>query len=117
MFAQVKFAPLPKTDVNIFLHRFQLFTGNDGRYFGTGAFNRNAIGGFGYGVAPNPQVAGTRIGHHSVGTELDVVVNYKLHENVELQTGYSYMWGNALLNNLSDDDVRFFYGQVTVHYP
>jgi hypothetical protein len=108
IFAQLKFSPLPKTDVNLFLHRFQLYTSDDFQYFGTGAFNRNN---FGYGANPS---ANSR----SVGTGLDAVVTYKFNPNLDFQGGYSYIWGNAVWNRaFSDDDVRFAYFQVTVRYP
>jgi hypothetical protein len=109
-FLQLKLAPTAKSDLNVFLHRFQVFTGDDGRRFGTGAFNRSS---FGYGVSPS---GGN--GSHSVGTAVDVVANYKLHPRLALQAGYTYMWGNALLNQqFSDDDVRWAYFQVTAKYP
>jgi hypothetical protein len=94
--------------VNLFLHRFQLYTSDDFQYFGTGAFNRNN---FGYGANPS---ANSR----SVGTGLDAVVTYKFNPNLDFQGGYSYIWGNAVWNRaFSDDDVRFAYFQVTVRYP
>jgi hypothetical protein len=106
-FLQLKLAPFPKAGLNVMLHHFTLYTGDDARYFGTGAFNKKI---FGFGASPSR-------GHNSVGTELDVVASYKAHKNVDLQAGYSYMWGHAVFNNLSDDNVRFGYLQVTVRYP
>jgi hypothetical protein len=105
-FVQLKLKPAPKMDLNVFLHHFLLFTDDDGRHFGTGAFNRNA---FGYGV----QASG---GHRSVGTEVDVVLSYALHPRVSLQAGYSFLEGHALSNDLVDDDVRFAYFQVAARY-
>jgi hypothetical protein len=118
MFAQLKLTPFAKTDVNMFLHRFQVFTGDDGRWFGTGAFAKsNLPGGFGYGVSPS-QSSGGAGSHHSVGTAAEIVVNYNVNQFLSLQGGYSYMWGNALFNSqYTDDDVRFGYVQVTVKYP
>jgi hypothetical protein len=51
-----------------------------------------------------------------MGTELDIIADYKLHDLVALQAGYVYMWGHALFNSMADDDVRFGYLQVTVKY-
>jgi hypothetical protein len=111
-FVQLKLTPLPKSDLNLMLHRIQLYTSDDAQYFGTGAFSKQAIpGGFGFGANPSN-------GHHSVGTELDVIASYKVNKRVALQAGYSYIWGNAVFNALSsDDDVRFGYLQVMVKYP
>jgi hypothetical protein len=81
-------------------------TSDDGRHFGTGAFNKN---GFGYGLAtPNT--------HRGMGTELDIVLRHKLHERVSLLAGYSYMWGHAEWNGLPDDDTRFAFFQVAASY-
>jgi hypothetical protein len=111
-FVQLKLTPVPKSDLNIMLHHFTLLTDDDDQYFGSGAFSKQGIpGGFGFGSNPSN-------GHRGIGTELDVVANYKLTEQVALQAGYSYMWGHAVMNsNFSDDDVRFGYLQVTVNYP
>jgi hypothetical protein len=106
-FVQLKLAPFSKAGLNVMLHHFTLYTGDDARYFGTGAFNKKI---FGFGATPSR-------GHNSMATELDVVASYKAHKNVDLQAGYSYMWGHAVFNNLSDDDVRFGYLQVKVSYP
>ncbi len=105
-FAQLKLNPIPKMGVNVFLHQFTMMTDDDGRHFGTGAFNKNS---FGYGLQPSG-------GHRGMGTELDAVLSYKLNRRVDLQAGYAYMWGHALFNDLADDDVRFAYFQVTVKY-
>jgi hypothetical protein len=105
-FAQIRLKPLPKTGLDVFLHHFTKLTHDDGRRFGTGAFNKTA---FGYGrVASNS--------HRSMGTELDIVVSHKLHERVSLLAGYSYMWGHAEFNGLADDDVRFAFFQVSAKY-
>ncbi len=45
-----------------------------------------------------------------------LVTSYAIHPNVSLQAGYSYMWGHAFFNHLSDDDTRFAYFQVTARY-
>lgn len=116
-FAQLKLAPAPKTDLNVFLHRYQLFTDDDGRYFGTGAFNRSAFG-IGLdtsGCTTGP--AGELRCHRGLGTELDVVLGYSLHPRVNLQAGYAHIWGHGFFNGLADDDVRFAYLQVAVKYP
>jgi hypothetical protein len=113
-FAQLKLSPLPKTGLNLFLHHFTLLTDDDSQYRGTGAFNRNA---FGYpGRASG--------GHRGLGTEVDVVLTYKLHERVSLLAGYSFMEGHGLFNDPltkagatgNDDDTRFAYFQVSAKY-
>ena len=92
------------------LHRFQLFTSDDDRIFGIGAFNKTS---FGYGRQASR-------GHRGLGTELDVVLDYKLHEHVSLQAGYAYLWGHGVFRQQglpsSDDDTRFGYLQVTASY-
>ena len=108
-FVQLKLAPTSKTSVNAFLHHMYLLTDDDGRHFGTGAFNKTT---FGYGFQPQTSESG----HRSLGTELDIVASYAIHPNVSLQAGYSYMWGHAFFNHLSDDDTRFAYFQVTARY-
>ena len=67
-------------------------------------------GAFGYGYDA------TRLGHRSMGTAVDLVLDYKFNANLALQGGYTYMWGHARFNNLSDDDVRFGYLQATLRY-
>ncbi len=110
IFGQLKFNPFPKMGVNLMLHRFQLFTSDDDRIFGIGAFNKTS---FGYGRQASR-------GHRGLGTELDVVLDYKLHEHVSLQAGYAYLWGHGVFRQQglpsSDDDTRFGYLQVTASY-
>jgi hypothetical protein len=106
-FVQLKAKPTEKSGLNLMLHHFTMMTSDDGRHFGTGAYNKAS---FGYGLQGNPS------GHRGMGTELDIIADYKLHDLVALQAGYVYMWGHALFNSMADDDVRFGYLQVTVKY-
>ena len=47
---------------------------------------------------------------------MDVILDYKLHDNLALQAGYTYIWGHARFNRLADDGVRWGYVQVTARY-
>ncbi len=105
-FAQLKLNPLPKTNVNIMLHQFSKWTTDDGRHFGTGAFNRSV---FGY-------VLDGSSSSRNMGTALDLVVGYKLNERVSLLAGYAYMWGHGQWNSLPDDDTRWAFFQVSAKY-
>jgi hypothetical protein len=105
-FAQLRLKPFAKTGLDLFLHHFTKLTSDDGRHFGTGAFNKN---GFGYGLD-------TTTTHRGMGTAVDIVVSHKLHERVSLLAGYSYMWGHAHWNSLPDADTRFAFFQVTAKY-
>jgi hypothetical protein len=107
-FAQLKLAPTGKLGANLFLHHFVAMEKEDARVFGTGAFTKK--GNFGYGYD------GSALGHASMGTAVDLVLDYKLHQYLGLQAGYTYMWGHARFNGMADDDVRFGYLQVTAKY-
>ena len=72
----------------------------------TGAYNRKS---FGYGVEPSR-------GHRGIGTELDLIVGYRLNERVGLQAGYAHLFGQGVLRDSGDDDVRFGYFQVSLSY-
>ena len=105
-FAQLKLKPTEKSDFDITLHQFSKWTTDDGRHFGTGAFDRSSFG-FGLDVSDTSR---------NMGTAVDLTLGYKLHKNVHLQGGYSYMWGHGQWNGLSDDDARWAYFQVTAKY-
>jgi hypothetical protein len=110
-FIQLKLVPVAKMGLELTVHQFGLQTDDDGRHFGTGAFNRSD---FGYGLQPSR-------GHDSVGTELDLVVTYKLNDHVSLAGGYSHLYGRGVLNHeqvatFSDDDVRWGFLQAQLSY-
>lgn len=105
-FVQLRLAPLPRLGLDLYVHHFLLYDEDDGRRFGTGAFNKDV---FGYGIQPS-------LGQKSVGTEIDAVVRYQAHEHVQLQAGYSFIEGHAVLNDRPDDDVRFAFFQILAKY-
>lgn len=106
-FVQLRLQPHPKLGVDLFVHRFSLLTDDDGRYFGTGAFNESA---FGYGTQPSR-------GFQHVGTEVDAVANISLAKFLGLQVGYAFLDGGALLDALgTDPDVHFGYVQLQASY-
>jgi hypothetical protein len=105
-FAQLKLKPHEKAGVNLMVHQFYLLTDDDSYVRGTGAFNRDV---FGY-------VYTSSGGHNNLGTEIDLIVDFKVNEYLGLQAGYAYMFGHSVFNNLSDDDVKFGYLQATLKY-
>ena len=50
LLVQFKLAPLPNLGLELTFHQFWLPTDDDGRYFGTGAFNRSSLG---FGSSPS----------------------------------------------------------------
>ena len=78
--------------LNAFIHRFNLWDGEDARYSGTGAFSRS---GFGFTASPSR-------GYRAVGTEYDVVGTFPLHRAVTLEAGYSRIQGAKMLNGNLD---------------
>ena len=107
-FVQLKAKPLPKTDVNLMLHQFSKWTTDDGRHFGTGAYNKD---GFGFTVDDSSSA-------RNMGTALDLVVGYQLNERVSLLAGYTYMWGHGHWNDVpsGDDDTRWAFFQLSAKY-
>jgi len=113
---QLKLAPHPKVGVNLMLHHFSLLSENDAQYFGTGAFSKQGskAGAYGYGGVP----ATTHGFNQNIGTELDLVLDWKVHEHVALQGGYAYLWGGAVFEAKApaNPDVQFGYLQLTLSY-
>ena len=105
-FAQLMLKPHEKVAINLMLHQFYLADDNDARYFGTGAFNKDA---FGFGAQPSR-------GYGAGGTEIDAVVNYDFNTRLSIQGGYAYMWGRGIFNTASYKDVNFGYLQLTLKY-
>jgi hypothetical protein len=105
-FAQLMLKPAPKLGLNLMVHRFALYTSDDGRRAGTGAYNRNS---FGYATQPSR-------GHRPVGYEFDVVASYQVHPKIGLQAGYAFLNGSGVLNSFVDEDVRFAYFQIAAKY-
>ena len=102
-FAQLRFTPAPRLDVQIYLHRFWLASDDDGRYFGPGAFNRRDLG---FGRSPSN-------GSRDVGTEVDVVMSYRVGDRWSLAAGYAYMSGGDVFQG---KDTRWAFGQVAFKY-
>lgn len=109
-FVQLRLQPIDAINVDLYFHQFASARKNDSAYYGTGAFRRTPTGGLGYGAYPSA------VGHHSLGSEIDLVISGKINKHVQLEGGYSYMWGHAAFNNMADDDTRFGYVQATFTY-
>jgi hypothetical protein len=113
IFGQVMLEPHDRVGLNFVVHHFRLVDSADGQYFGTGAFTTK--NNFGFGRRQS-------FGQHEVGTEIDVVVNVKLHDHVSLQGGYSYIWdgdvwqANKDAGVFSSSDVEFGYLQLVLTY-
>jgi len=119
LFGQLKLQPHEKVGLNLMLHHFRLLNAKDAQYFGSGAFSKQGTkaGAFGYGGVP----ASTHGFNHDVGTELDVVIDWKLHPHAALQGGYAYLWGGDVFKaktrtTTSDRDVQFGYLQLSLSY-
>jgi hypothetical protein len=114
IFGQVMLKPHEKVGLNFMVHHFRLVDADDRQYFGTGAFttkNRN----FGFGANPS-------YGKYEIGTEIDVVVDVKLHEHASLQGGYAFIFGGNVwearedAGGWADADVEFGYLQLALKY-
>jgi hypothetical protein len=109
LMVQLKLSPLPKLGVELAFHQFWLFTKNDGRYFGSGAFAKRSLG---YGLSPSN-------GSNNVGQEIDFVVNYKVNKHLGLMAGVAHLFGGGVLSRnatLSDEDVNWAFFQVALSY-
>ena len=105
-FAQLRLFPLPKTTVDLFVHRFWLAEDADRRYAGSGAFSKQSLG----------FTSSASNGSRDVGTELDLVVGYAPSSHVSLQTGFCYLWGGDVFATSASRDVRWAYAQVEFSY-
>ena len=102
-FAQLRLSPAPRLGVQVYFHRFWLASDNDRRYFGPGAFNRRALG---FGAGPSN-------GSMDVGTEVDVVVTYRIGSQWSLFFGYAYLNGGHVFEG---KDTHWASGQVAFKY-
>jgi hypothetical protein len=115
IFGQLMIKPHEKVGLNFMVHHFRLVDSADGQYFGTGAFTTKMPGGFGYG-------RNRSFGKSEVGTEIDLVINVKLHKHVSLQGGYAYIFdgdvweANKDAGTWSNSDVEFGYLQLALKY-
>lgn len=105
---QLKLQPHANVGVELAYHKFWLQNDDDGRYAGSGAFNRNV---FGYSPAI-AQPAGTR----NAADEIDLVVTWNLHANLTAEAGYAFMWGHGVFDGFADRNVSFGYLQLTAKY-
>ncbi len=109
-FVQLRLQPIDAINVDLFFHHFNSARKNDAAYFGTGAYRRTPTGSLGFGAYTSA------IGHHSLASEVDLVVSGKVNKHVSLEGGYSYVWGHAAFNDMSNDSTRFGYVQATFTY-
>ena len=106
LLVQFKLAPLPKLGLELTFHQFWLPTDDDGRYFGTGAFNRSSLG---FGSSPST-------GSNNVGQEIDVVASYKLNRHVTIAGGFAKLFGGGVFDSFSQQDTTWGFAQVTFAY-
>ena len=105
-FAQLKLAPAPRLDLNLFVHQFGLADEDDARYAGTGAFDRRS---FGFAAQPSG-------GRRSVGTEIDAIVAWAPAGWLSLEAGYCHLFGHAVFDRFADEDTRFGYVMLSLRY-
>lgn len=105
-FGQLKLAPHPKLGLELIVHQFWLYSANDFRFFGTGAFDRRLLG---YGTAAST-------GSSDVGTEVDLTATFKLNKHVSFLAGYSYLKGGKAFSAASDRDTQWAVAQILLKY-
>jgi hypothetical protein len=106
LLVQLKLSPLPKLGLELVFHQFLLYTQDDLRYFGSGAFAKDSLG---YkGSASN--------GSNNVGQEIDFVVNYKVNKHLGLMAGVAHLFGGKVLSSFPDEDVTWSFFQVALSY-
>jgi hypothetical protein len=109
LLVQLKLSPLPKLGLELAFHQFWLYTADDTRYFGSGAFAKSSLG---YGRSPSN-------GANNVGQEIDFVVNYKVNKHLGLMAGVAHLFGGKVLSRnpaLADEDVSWAFFQVALSY-
>jgi hypothetical protein len=106
LMVQLKLSPLPKLGLELVFHQFWLYTQDDFRHFGSGAFAKRSLG---YSRAPSN-------GSNNVGQEIDFVVNYKVNKHLGLMAGFSRLFGGKVLSSFSDDDINWAFFQVAFSY-
>ena len=103
LLVQLKLSPLPKLGVELVFHQFWLYTQDDTRYFGSGAFAKNSLG---YGRSASN-------GATNVGQEIDFVMNYKVNKHLGLMAGVAHLFGGKVLIR---KDVSWAFFQVSLSY-
>lgn len=106
LLVQFKLSPAPKLGLELAFHQFWLYTQNDFRYFGSGAFDKKSLG---YGRSASN-------GSNNVGQEIDFVVNYQVNQHLGLMAGVSHIFGGRVLSTFADDDVDWAFFEVAFRY-
>jgi len=109
LIAQFKLSPLPNLGLELVFHQFWLYTQDDFRYFGSGAYAKDSLG---YGRSVSN-------GSNNVGQEIDFVVNYKVNPHVGLMAGVAQLFGGHVFSRnpaLSADDISWAFFQVSLSY-
>ncbi len=109
LIVQLKLSPLPKLGLELAFHQFWLWTSDDFRYFGSGAFAKDSLG---YGGSPS-------FNSNNVGQEIDFVMNYKVNPHVGLMAGVSHLFGGGVFSRnpaLPDEDTNWAFFQATLSY-
>jgi hypothetical protein len=106
LMVQLKLSPAPKLGLELVFHQFWLYTKNDFRYFGSGAFEQRNLG---YGRSASN-------GSNNVGQEIDFVVSYKVNKHLGLLGGVAHLFGGKVLGSFPDEDANWAFFQVTLSY-
>lgn len=103
LLVQLRVQPFDALALELDYHRFWLAQEEDFRWAGSGAFGRDTLG-----YVRNPSQGSRDAGH-----ELDATATLRLHRTLELQGGYSRLWGGDVFG---DDGADWFYAQATFRY-
>jgi hypothetical protein len=106
LMVQFKLSPMPKMGLELVFHQFWLWTQDDYRHFGSGAFAKRNLG-FGRSVSN---------GSNNVGQEIDFVVNYKVNKHVNLKGGFAYLFGGGVFKSFPDRDTSWSFAEITLSY-
>lgn len=105
-FVQLRLTPHPMVGLNLFVHWFRLASEDDGRYSGTGVFNRKS---FGFASSASN-------GSKNVGTEYDAVLTFTPHKAVTIELGMGWLDGGNVFETRVDRDAGFGYASVELRY-
>jgi len=109
LLVQLKLSPLPKVGLELSFHQFWLWTADDFRYFGSGAYERRSLG---YSTSPS-------FNSNNVGQEIDFMARYKVNRHLEFMTGVSHIFGGGVFSRnpaFPDKDTNWAYFQVALSY-
>ena len=102
-FAHLRVHPAPALGVRVYVHRFWPAHETDGRYVGPGAYSRQGLGS---GASPSN-------GSREVGTEVDLVMPYRIDGHWSPFLGYAYLDGGGVFGG---KDTHRACAQVALKY-